>query len=271
MQEHQRKKVLERENNLARIVAEVPFVDSCNLSSLTEDEQDTINACTVSELKKLMILNRTKNAHVVKLLTKTIECTNRVNRLIWETKQGDVTTDNKTTFRTAAYKLGYPYFKTKEYYACPINPDVHKKKGNHELTRVKPPQTWTAEDLLTLKSTIGLNYSFFRERQIRKQIAALKEIDEDGSVKDADKTKEKIKELSDELLRLQTQEERDMPPLNCEEGIDWYKISDEFKGLFSKSYCNFLVFCELVCGDSVNYQGAEVTNSRRCTFLFKKQ
>lgn len=228
LQEHVKTKVLEQQSDLARIAAELSSITDLNAVSLTDDEQDTINKCEVPELKRLMILNRTKNIRLVKLLNKTIECVNRTNRLIWETKRSKPT--KTEVARPGASRLGYPYFKTKECYACPLNDDVFKKRRKGELTRLQPLHKWLAEDEALLKTLVGLNHLFYRERQILSKITVLKEQVED-SCEQKKEVENEIEELSDRLEELRGQEEMDMPPLNYDEGIDWYKIENEFNGM----------------------------------------
>lgn len=237
LQEHEKHKALERQTNLAKIAAELSNIANINTVSLTEDEQDTINKCNVPELKRLMILNRTKNLHLVKLLNKAIECVNRINRLIWETKQSKPT--NKDDVKTGVSKIGYPYFKTREYYPCPLNADVFKKRRNGELTKLKPSPKWLAEDEPLLKTVVGLNYLFYRERQIKKQISALKE-QVDSSIK-VKENGDEIDDLNNQLVQLRRQEELEIPPLGHDNVLDWHKIENEFNGRFVLFFSKLLL------------------------------
>lgn len=128
------------------------------------------------------------------------------------------------------WKLGYPYFKTKDLYGCPFNADVIRKRRNKELTRLRPPVKWFKEDQVALRRLVVLDYHTFRENEIVQKMASLR-----SKLNDTEIPKEKmdidaeIDELQKELIYLKTQKDMEVPPLHCKE-IDWDRISNQLNG-----------------------------------------
>lgn len=202
------------------------------LPSLTEDEQDAINKCTVPELKKLMVLNRTKNVHLVKIFNKIITQINRVNKLIWQLQQKKMPALSAKS-RNGMWKLGYPYFKTKDLYGCTFNADVLRKRRNNELTRVQTPMKWFKEDQVALRRLVVLNYHTYRENEIVQKLSVLRmKLNESEILKEKTDIDAEIDELQKDLVFLKSQKEMEVPPLHCKT-IDWDKISSQLNGKYN--------------------------------------
>lgn len=238
MKQNENNSILERLSKLTESgISMLPGINE-SLTSLQKDESAIIDNCTSPELQNLMLLNRSKHNHLIKLLKQIVDLINSVNKFMWEKR---VTCFDK--YKTGAWKLGNPYFKTKDFFGCPLNSDVKRKKCNNELVRLKPAVKWSDEDQSKLKISVGVNYLSFRKDEVRKRIQYLKANMKRKDAKDTvPNIAVEIENLETQLTQLNSCDENDYPPLNWEGDIDWMKISYELKGVYQKKIrTNFLL------------------------------
>lgn len=192
------------------------------LPSLNEEEQEIINSCQDAQLKELMILNRTQNVQCIKTLNKIIEALNTTRRLIWHEKRRLKKTEK--LWKTSTWKLGHPYFKTTDSFACPINMDVKRKRSNNELMKFKSPVRWTDADKEELKKQVELEYLRISEVNTIKQIALLRKQERTSAdYEEKSRIERNIEELENELSSCADQKHM-QPAVDCE-GFDWDRIS----------------------------------------------
>jgi hypothetical protein len=195
------------------------------VSSLTEEERNVTESCTCSDLKKLLLLNRSKNMQLIKLhkkmqklLTECEETMEEKNVILknLETKQ--------FTQQTFVWKLAAPYFKDKKFFPCPLNEDAIKKRSTNELSvyDLVPSSKWTPIEFDRLTNAIKCNYNINRQNDVVHKLNSLK-----SKMQSEDKDKlEEISHLKQQLDQLKNDEQ--IPPLNSNEFINWYKVAETF-------------------------------------------
>lgn len=201
-----------------------------------------IDKCTSKELKQLMLLNRTKRRHLVRVLKEIIELLNTTNKIIWQRQQEDNPNLKWTIFKSGSSSLGVPYFKLKNNkVSCWSNPDVERKRQNKELMLYKmiPPIKWTMKDKLLLKKLVAVFYSYTREKELQEKIKNLGDI---SNTSDDPESKNiyavQIKKMKKEIQSLQKGGSNAYPNLDSSDSIDWFEISEQLKGKHSNNKLN---------------------------------
>ncbi|XP_023015413.2 proximal sequence element A Pbp95 [Leptinotarsa decemlineata] len=196
------------------------------ISSLKPEEKGIIDSCSDPDLKKILLLNRQKNMHLIQLYKKIkdllIECKQNIvekNEIFKQCK--DAT--RGTHFTAGAWRLGAPYFKDRQLYCCPSNKDTLRKRANNELTiyDVMPSPKWTRSECELLVDAVKLNYNINQQSEVNRKI--IKVTSSGGS-------KEELEELNARLQELSENGNSEIPPLNSDENIDWEKVSEVFIG-----------------------------------------
>ncbi|KAJ3662354.1 hypothetical protein Zmor_006708 [Zophobas morio] len=194
----------------------------------TEEEQNTIDSCTEPELKKLLILNRSKNMQLIKLHKKIqgflAECEAEIEEKKNVLKNSEPKHLNQQTF---IWKLAAPYFKDKKFFPCPLNSDAMRKRNRDELSvyDLNPSPKWTPIEFDRLNNAVKCNYNINRQNNIVSKISALKNKMKSG---DEDKSLvEEILNLKEQLEELKIGDDK-LPPLNSNEFISWYKVAETF-------------------------------------------
>lgn len=193
-----------------------------------------IENCTSKELKQLMLLNRTKRIHLVRVLKQILELLNTTNKIIWQRQQEDIPNLKWTVFKSGSSSLGVPFFKLRNNkVSCWSNLDVERKRHNKELMlhKMMPPIKWTAKDKLLLKKFVAVFYSYTREKELHEKIKHLENLcDTINDPENASVYSAQINEMKKEVQNLQKCESDVCPDLNCSDNIDWFEISEQLKG-----------------------------------------
>lgn len=192
------------------------------LTFLNKDEIGTIERSSCIDLKRIMLLNRTKRLQLLNVLKQILELRNIIDKMLWnEKKKEEIALSG---FRSPSSTLGTPFFKLRNNkVSCWSNPDVERKRHNNELMlcRVIPSSKWTEKDKLLLKGFVSMYYKYSQERDVLCKIETLKNLPEYNTT---------ISQLEKELCILRYSEDA-YPPIDCGDNIDWYEVSDQFKGI----------------------------------------
>lgn len=197
---------------------------------LSEEEMDIINKCEDPKLKKLLILNRAKQVQLKNMQLRFsnlyVQCNRKFNEMN-QVKDGKYV--NGLVRTRSMYKLGYPYFKTKNSTTCAPNRDALSKKKNGEicLDYMDKHTNWTRDDMVDLKSAVCLSYYKYQVNELYILLSTLKIKIRDANTKDEsdEDVKEQIETVEREIKRLELETEHEPPPLHSNTGIDWLKIS----------------------------------------------
>jgi hypothetical protein len=128
------------------------------------------------------------------------------------------------TQQTFVWKLAAPYFKDKKFFPCPLNEDAIKKRSTNELSvyDLVPSSKWTPIEFDRLTNAIKCNYNINRQNDVVHKLNSLK-----AKIQSEDKDKlEEISHLKQQLDQLKNDEQ--IPPLNSNEFINWYKVAETF-------------------------------------------
>lgn len=213
---------------------EVPACVTESINFFDKSDIEIIEKCTNTELKQLMLLNRTKRKHLVNVLKQILELLNNTNKIIWQREQEDIPKLKWTVFKTGSSSLGAPFFKLRNNkVSCWSNSDVERKRHNKELMLYKmvPPIKWTTKDKLLLKKFVAVFYSYTREKELNEKIKNLENIC--NKIKDSEKISiynTEIKKMRKEIQLVQNSETDIYPDLCSSDIIDWFEISEHLKG-----------------------------------------
>ncbi|KAL1517382.1 hypothetical protein ABEB36_001151 [Hypothenemus hampei] len=226
---------------------EVPTLGDLNLSNknftvystLNEKERSIINDCTDSELKSLLLLNRTKNAQLLlmyqKIKSVLTECQSDIQDCLQEHKENN---NSKVVHFPKIWRVGRPFFKTADHFPCPRNPDTIKKHQNGEIFyyHMTPSSKWKEKDSSRLLQTVAFQYKVNRLTELERQTQCLKTTGKGQKI--TQEAKEQIKLLHSKLNDLNESTEIEYPPKGCNQYLDWSKISEKFlKDKFTAEDC----------------------------------
>ena len=119
--------------------------------TLTTEEYKIINSCQDEDLKKLLILNRAKNLHMMTRKRELVDLLKMCNEMLKESSErlrAERSVNGKMTFKSIIPRLGHPYIKTARGLSNQYNPDVIKKKilGEMSLDYLSRLCQWTLQD-----------------------------------------------------------------------------------------------------------------------------
>lgn len=236
VKEAEQNSLLQKVEHLLNSGLEMPICVTESLMILEKEDIEVIDKCTCLQLKKLMLLNRTKRKHLVNVLKQILELLNTANKIIWQNQKEESPKLKLLGFKTGSSSLGIPFFKLRHNkVSCWANVDVERKRQNNELMLCKmvPPIKWTTKDKLLLKKLVAVFYSCARERDLLDKIKKLEVTCK--KVKDAEKQRncnDDIKKMKIEIRQLRNSKSECYPELNSDVDIDWYEISEQMKGKF---------------------------------------
>ncbi|XP_057672242.1 uncharacterized protein LOC130903895 [Diorhabda carinulata] len=205
-------------------------------ASLKSEEKAIIDSCEDQELKHLLVLNRQKNLQLIQLYKKykdlLIECKQNIvdkNDLISQYFEAHKAQSQSS----GSWRVGAPYFKTKDFFVAPSNDDVLRKKSNNELSHydLQLPKRWNKFDLLRLITSVKVNYNCNQILEVKKNIKQLSSSD------DLEK-ENKIHDLEMRLKELDDMDNLEVPPLGSDNNINWIRVSETFiKDRYSDFEC----------------------------------
>ncbi|XP_044271356.1 snRNA-activating protein complex subunit 4 [Tribolium madens] len=196
--------------------------------TLSEDEKQVIDSCSDPELKRLLVLNRSKNLQLLKLQKKIQQLLQECEAELGEKNNTLKNSEPKqSSHQTNIWKLAAPYFKDERFFSSPLNGDAIKKRARNELNiyDLVPSPKWTPIEFDRLHNAVKCNYNINRQTAIVAKIRVLKAKVSTGGPEKQTKLKE-IVQLREELEKIKDDEE--IPPLNSNEHISWYKVSETF-------------------------------------------
>lgn len=212
--------------------------------ALKQEEQEVIDICQDEELKKLLILNRSKHIMLCQLFWKVKKQLKKCNddENLQVGKSSIVCNKTSKMFKPILIHLGAPYFKTKKLFPAPLNADTIKKSKNNELTiyDLGSCSYWTINASKNLLKVVCTNYNSGRQKNMIKKIVELH-----NALKDESSANEKAVKLADEIAAcentlkyLEEVGSDDVPPLKNNDYIDWERISDlYYDGRHSAEEC----------------------------------
>ncbi|KAJ8924995.1 hypothetical protein NQ315_001160 [Exocentrus adspersus] len=190
-------------------------------SSLKPDELQVIDSCSDSDLRKLLLLNRTKNFQLMQMYKKLkdllIQCQKDIvdkNELLTNFMKQNVGKQPSS----GAWRLAAPYFKDKQLYSCPPNADAVRKKKNNELCvyDITYIPRWTNLECEKLQRAVKLNYNINQQNEVMKKMKNLETNDNE------------MKALQARMEELQKEDNCVTPPLNSDQFIDWMRVAEVF-------------------------------------------
>lgn len=125
------------------------------------------------------------------------------------------------------WKLAAPYFKDTAFFPSPLNEDAVEKRNRCELSiyDLIPSPKWTPIEFDRLFNAVKCNFNINRQTKLVSTLKALKSQISDEDVENRTKLEE-IFNLKKELDKVK--EDVKVPPLNSNEYINWYKVSETF-------------------------------------------
>ncbi|XP_018564000.1 uncharacterized protein LOC108905546 [Anoplophora glabripennis] len=198
-------------------------------STLKPEELLVIDSCSDPELKKLLLLNRTKNFQLMHLYKKLKDLLIQCQKDITEKREvinNFLKANKEQGHSTGAWRLAAPYFKDKKLYACPPNADTLRKQKNKELNvyDITVVLKWTSLECEKLLRAVKLNYNINQQNDVVKKIATLRQSKDEGEPEGI----EKLKELESRLEELRNEDNSEIPPLNSDQYIDWLRVAEVF-------------------------------------------
>ncbi|KAL3284939.1 hypothetical protein HHI36_019071 [Cryptolaemus montrouzieri] len=199
--------------------------------TLKSEEVTIIENCHNTELKSLLVMNRSKYFMLMQLYKKIkdllLDCRHNIECLSKSIHQKE-SVDNQAMVLT---RLAAPYFKTKtKMFSSNPNKDTLERKQNGELSiyhNIMTPK-WSRNECENLVSAVKLTYNHNKQKTLLRKISGLKykiEI-EDDSISGG--IVEEIKILETEQNEVEQLGSEDVPPLGSDDYIDWEHIASEY-------------------------------------------
>nr|CAH7742322.1 unnamed protein product [Callosobruchus chinensis] len=147
------------------------------LTTLIPEEKAVIDSCHDPDLRKLLVLNRTRRLHLIKLYKKMkdllIECKQNIIEKYEVVEIGK--SMNLQHVYSKCWRLAAPYFKDKQYFLSPPNRDTLRKKADSEISSYDfglLPR-WSRDESDKLIASVVFNYNLNRQVAIERQISKL--------------------------------------------------------------------------------------------------
>lgn len=235
----------------------VPFEDTVKHKPavLSPEDNEIINKCTDSEIKHLMILNRNRCIQLKELYAKIYRILVECEKTIQEKQDSSVRHNkaimgfgSRSVTKMNTWKIAWPYFKDREFFAAPPNADVisQKKNGEGSLLQLKQARRWTTDDQRTLKRAVMFSFYEYCVQDLEKEIRIFNLQIKTSEGEARIEKEHHMEKLKEQLRVMKQKDDYEPPPLYNDVGVDWLKISNvDLRGwcfyysidIVSNNYC----------------------------------